>query len=92
MLLMCIKKLVLSNDICLEKNYASVYRLMKWWENWTISAEGATAPETLRQMDHCFIKSGERCVSIRRRDNDLRQMNRGGIHGCAFLHILQGCR
>ncbi len=59
--------MVLSNDICLEKNYADVYRLMKWWENWIISAEGATAPETLRQMDHCFIKSGERCVSIRRR-------------------------
>ena len=87
MLLMCIKNLVLSNDICLEKNYASVYHLMKWWENWTISAEGATAPETLRQMDHCFIKSGERCVSIRRRDNDLRQMDRKGHHITAYAVV-----
>ena len=52
----------------------------EWWENWCISAEGATAPETLRQTDHCFIKSGERCESIRRRDNDLRQRDRKGHH------------
>ena len=30
---------------------------------WTTSAEGATAPETLRQKDlHINIKSGERCL------------------------------
>jgi len=76
---MCRKNLVLSNDICLEKNFTGGYRLKKRWENWIISAEGATAPETLRQMDHCFIKSGERCVSIRRRDNDLSKGTERGI-------------
>ena len=62
-------------------------------EKLAIVAEGATAPETLRQKGPVStVHSGERHSKVRRRDNDLRQMNRGGIHGCAFLHILQGCR
>jgi hypothetical protein len=44
-----------------------------------IDAEGATAPETLRQKDRKgTILSGERRARARRRDNALRHRDRGG--------------
>ena len=45
-------------------------------------AEGATAPETLRPKDRRLNKTLERGVRARRRDNDLRRKDRGGIATC----------
>jgi len=51
-----------------------------------VSAEGATAPETLRPQDRGIEqKSGERRASVRRRDSDLRQKDREGHQGRTFV-------
>ena len=56
-------------------------------------AEGATAPETLRQTDQRrYENSGERHMfCVRRRDSNLRQTDRGGITregNCLCGHVV----
>jgi len=38
-----------------------------------------------------IVNSGERQINARRRDNDLRQMNRGGTAGILFISSSETC-